>query len=862
MASSEAAIQWSEEELRDNVGQLFIVGFHGHVASDHIKKLVTYYRVGTVILFSRNIDTGEQLTELTKSLQEIANSSGHSQPLFISIDQENGLVTRIKPPVAVQLPGSMALGATNDPSNAYNVAAATAQTLQRFGINMNYAPIADINSEPKNPVIGVRSPSDDPETVGRFVSAQIKGFWSGRVVPCVKHFPGHGDTAVDSHFGLPTIEKTRFAMDQCELLPFRRAVTEGVDAVMTAHIVLPLLHISLGAADDSNQKLPASLNPDIINILRNEMKYEGLIVSDCLEMDGVRAPYGTETAAVMALKAGTDSVMICHTIAAQVGAIEKVMAAVRSGELSQSAIQISGRRIRALKKKFLASETSDNTKVDGEVQIRAQTELASNIYGKSTTVARSHQGVVPISSHTSSKFLFLAPGKLPKGSGVVESGKENEREMHTPSTYFDILRNYDLNIEEIRYHDGVSLSDTSRNLIDEADVVIFATRNASLSPYQRDLGLSLGKRLGEKMIAIATCDPYDFLEDSNEIKNYIVTYEPTDYAFRSACDVLFGVTQSSGTLPVSICPNKHNITSGSNVDIDRVWYMWQHIFPKWPIERLQLSKILSLQDTRLYTHDKGFCLAFYVDAREAKISIIGVLPAFRGQGIGTALMKTAQENMRSERSLLSFGIGSVFPRLWPGVPIDFPQSDKDFFSHRGYRKSTAPTSRDLYKNITMEVAPLETLEKVSKSPLTFSAWSKNLEEECLVKQRANFKNIGWVKAYETLAAKNQHHEVMVAFDESGGQVGWALMCSQEAAVTAAFPFLSLLPSKEKTGLIGCVGVDNSARGKGVGLALMVKAIENMRDRGIEGVLIDWVVIRGFYEILGFEPYWEYEEYEW
>lgn len=130
------------------------------------------------------------------------------------------------------------------------------------------------------------------------------------------------------------------------------------------------------------------------------------------------------------------------------------------------------------------------------------------------------------------------------------------------------------------------------------------------------------------------------------------------------------------------------------------------------------------------------------------------------------------------------------------------------------------------------------------------------------KQRANFRNIGWVEAYEHLAKANQHHEVMVAFDEDGAQIGWTLMCSQDAAVTKTFAFTNLLPAKEKAGLIGCVGVDESARGKGVGLALLVRAMENMKQRAIEGVFIDWVVIRGFYEKLGFEPIWEYDNYEW
>jgi beta-N-acetylhexosaminidase len=396
------------------------VGFHGHVPSEDIKTLITKHKVGAVILFQRNISDGPQLSKLTVSLQELAQEAENA--LFIAIDQENGLVSRIKAPIAAQMPGSMALCATGDPSNAFKVASATAEVLKSFGINMNYAPIADINSEPKNPVIGVRSPSDDPETVGRFVSAQMKGLSQGGIIPCVKRFPGHGDTAVDSHHGLPVISKSRVELDTCELVPFRRAVAEGVESVMTAHISMP----GIGS------QLPASLSPAAIKILREDMKYDGLILSDCLEIDGVRATYGTEKSAVMALKAGTDCVMICHTMSAQVGAIEQVVQAVRSGELSQEAIEYSVGRVNALKSKFLSGSSGT-----GKVDIATQESIASEVYARSTTVVRSESDALPLSA--TQKIVFVSPGRTILGRGAVESGEEKTRELYTPVIYIDLL---------------------------------------------------------------------------------------------------------------------------------------------------------------------------------------------------------------------------------------------------------------------------------------------------------------------------------------------------------------------------------------------------------------------------------------
>jgi beta-N-acetylhexosaminidase len=285
---------WTEEEYKGLVGQLFIVGFHGTTPSKDIEMLIREYKVGAIVLFQRNVESADQLRDLVNSLQEIARSAGYKQGLFIAIDQENGLVTRVKPPIAPQLPGGMALGATGDASNAYKIACATSETLKSFGINMNYGPIADVNSEPKNPVIGVRSPSDNPEVVGKFVSEQIRGFKDSGIASCVKHFPGHGDTSVDSHYGLPEISKSMAEIRACELVPFKRAIDEGAESVMTAHIKLSGI----------SEELPASLSPFAMGLLRNELGFNGLIVSDCLEMDGVRGPYGTEKAAVMALKVG------------------------------------------------------------------------------------------------------------------------------------------------------------------------------------------------------------------------------------------------------------------------------------------------------------------------------------------------------------------------------------------------------------------------------------------------------------------------------------------------------------------------------------------------------------------------------
>ncbi|TVY27097.1 Beta-hexosaminidase [Lachnellula hyalina] len=694
------SLSYTDSQIRDQVGQLFIVGFHGLVPSKDIIKLIQDYKVGAVVLFQRNVESASQLLELTRSLQKIAREAGYSRDLFIAIDQENGLVTRIKAPIAAQFPGPMALGATKDASNAYEIAYATAEMLKSFGINMNYAPIADINSEPKNPVIGVRSPSDNPEIVGKYVSEQVHGFTEGGVASCIKHFPGHGDTSVDSHYDLPVISKSMAQMNACELVPFRRAVVEGAGAVMTAHIRMKGIGELAATAEDYEYKhLPASLNPLAINILRKELAFKGLIVSDCLEMEGVRGPYGTEQAAVMALKAGTDCVMICHTMSAQVGAIESVAKAIKTKALSWTAIERSVNRVHDLKSKFVPSNrlplpnsTLSRFELQNNLSNRRRELLARDIYAKSTTVVRCSADILPLPRNGATKIVFVNPRKAAAGSGAVESGEEKTRTPYPPVEYINILQAQNQSIKNVQFHEGTSISEVE-NQLDDADIAILATRNAWLTPAQKSLGLALGKKFGKKLIVIATCEPYDFLDEVEEIQNYIAIYEPTIPAFQSAVNVIFGITTPYGSLPVG--PNSNpsvrlvHLTSTKEVDgldSDKIYSLWQDIFPSWPIERELFRNILLRTNGFHYIHSKGFCLSFLTDGNQGTIAAMGVLPKFRGKGIGTALLTAAHQRLILESStsggLKSFGLGSVFPRFWPGVPVNVTQEDKDFFINR------------------------------------------------------------------------------------------------------------------------------------------------------------------------------------
>lgn len=325
--------------LREKAAQLFVFGFHGKQPSDDILGIIERHGVGGVIYFTRNIDDARQVHELSSQLHRAASEAGRP-PLLVSIDQEGGMVARIVDGVTL-MPGNMALGAAASREGAYETARICGEELRLLGVNLNFAPCIDVNNNPDNPVINVRSYGDRPELVSELGSAAVEGFQSAGVAATVKHFPGHGDTSVDSHHALPIVAHDRQRLEEIELPPFRAAIAAGADVIMTAHVCLPAL-------DPSG--VPSTLSqPVLTGLLRGELGYDRVIVTDCLEMDAIDKTYGPGEGSVRAIEAGADLVLISHTIGKQLAGIDAVVQAVEEGRLSEERLEQSLDRILCLK---------------------------------------------------------------------------------------------------------------------------------------------------------------------------------------------------------------------------------------------------------------------------------------------------------------------------------------------------------------------------------------------------------------------------------------------------------------------------------------------------------------------------------
>lgn len=323
----------------EKIGQLFMVGFDGTTVSPDLASFIKEYKPGGVILFSRNLESLEQIIELTSDLQAC---SPHS-PLLIAIDQEGGRVSRLPKSFTI-FPPCEVLGRCNSSELAYAAAATTAKELRAVGINMNMAPVLDVNSNPANPVIGDRAFGATPGPVCELGLATVGGLQDNRVVACGKHFPGHGDTNADSHKELPVVSASRERLDAVELPPFRHAATHGVATMMTAHV-------RYRALDDG---VPATLSPIIVGkLLREEWRYDGVVLTDDLEMHAIIDHYGIEDATVRAVAAGCDMPLICKDRNREVAAITALDKAVADGTVTGDRLELSLARIARLKERFL-----------------------------------------------------------------------------------------------------------------------------------------------------------------------------------------------------------------------------------------------------------------------------------------------------------------------------------------------------------------------------------------------------------------------------------------------------------------------------------------------------------------------------
>jgi beta-N-acetylhexosaminidase len=539
--------------LEEKVGQMFMLQVYGQSVNDRdpaivegnrnlygvdtIEEVIDKYKLGGIAYFAGpfsqgipdNVDDPRQIAGLSNGIQRAATQQPAGIPMLISTDQEQGVVVRVTEP-ATQFPGNMALGATRNTEYAKQAAQITGEELRALGINQDFAPVADVNVNPQNPVIGVRSFGSSPDLVATMTSAQVGGYQKN-VAPTAKHFPGHGDTDTDSHTGLPKIDHSLEEIEKVDLPPFRSAIKSRVDVVMSAHIVVPAL--------DSSGR-PATLSkPILTDVLRKELGYKGVIITDALSMDALEQ-FGEDRVPVEAIEAGVDVLLMPKKMDV---AYNAVLEAVKNGRIPEKRIDESVKRILKLKQKrgLFKNPYVDEGAIDGVVGTPQHLSTAQSIADESVTLVKNESGTLPLQENSGEKALVTGYGATGFGLNAVENLAHAIEERGLATEAFQTGLN-----------PNKGQIDAAVLKARESDLVIVTTGKAW--DLNRKGQQELVKRLlgiGKPVVVAAIYDPYD-IAHFPEAETYVATYGFRAVSMEALSRVLFGEVNPSGKLPVSI----------------------------------------------------------------------------------------------------------------------------------------------------------------------------------------------------------------------------------------------------------------------------------------------------------------------
>lgn len=529
--------------LREKIGQMINIRLVGDFTNFQSERFLEYRReveqnkIGGFTVYRGDANT---IASLTNELQRISKV-----PLLFSADYERGLRMNVRN--GTPFTTNMGVGAAGDVQAAYRQGKIICEEMRAIGVNWLFAPVVDINNNPDNPVINVRSYGENPQKVGEFGSALAKGVKDANCLATLKHFPGHGDTATDSHIGLSVVPIDKARLDSVELVPFKMAIQSGVDSVMTAHVALPQI-----TGDD----VPSTLNPKVSNdILRKELNFDGIISTDAMEMGAIIKNYSEEKSVVMAVQAGADVILLPLNATNAINAVE---AAVRRGEITEQRIDESVRRLLRAKYRIGLTENTqvDLTKVNQLVENPEYVREANSIAEKSITLLRNANEMLPLNVEKANRTLFVvAAADDDPAEGAAFMPEVQRRAQNAKILRLDYRNgkeDFEKAVAEARSFDSIVLAVFVKRAAGKGTVAL----PENLTNFVQQM-----ISMKEKNIAvIAFGSPY-LIRQFPEAKVYAVTYAIEDVAQNAAVRTLFGEVPFQGKLPVRI-PNLFEIGAG------------------------------------------------------------------------------------------------------------------------------------------------------------------------------------------------------------------------------------------------------------------------------------------------------------
>ncbi|EAY20454.1 Glycosyl hydrolase family 3 N terminal domain containing protein [Trichomonas vaginalis G3] len=505
----------SKFTLEQKVGQLFLMDLSGLTLTDSDKAILKKYKLGNFILMGRNLGTIEETAAYSKSLQEYSMKE-FGIPAFISIDQEAGSILRMYKNCTV-FPGAMSLAATDSLDIAKNISKLMATELRAAGVNMNHAPTSDVNSNPKNPIIGDRSFGDNPENVSKFVDYYIQGHHEAGILTTSKHFPGHGATSVDSHKALPSIDHNMTQLLEIDIPPFQQAVKSGVDSIMVGHLITPI-----------DNESACTQSKKCVDFARNQLKYDGILITDSMQMKAIKQEDLNESIAT-AIKSGID--LICDCGGDIVGTdpyysvIAYIVEQVQKNIIPEKIIDQAALRI--IKTKLAMLPATDPSSAD----VESDKKEAQRVAQLASTLAKDTNKLIPLD--TTKKVAVI--------EGVTET-------TLITKTLSDILKNDIPNLQVYKFDYNTTLEDIAqaKDLASKVDTVVLVPNRAQ---YYRKQQWLIGNvtQANKNTISVSITDPYEVM--AFDFPTHIIGYDRTQVTLNAAYNVLVGKANATGKVP-------------------------------------------------------------------------------------------------------------------------------------------------------------------------------------------------------------------------------------------------------------------------------------------------------------------------
>ncbi|KAI9151737.1 Beta-hexosaminidase [Paramyrothecium foliicola] len=897
------------------IGQTLIMGWDGTEVTPQIRSLIEDHHLGSIILTAKNLKSAQQTAKLVQDLQTIAQKAGHPQPLLIALDQENGGVNSLfDEDYVCQFPSAMGVAATGRPELAYEITKATATEISACGVNLMLGPVLDVLNNARYQPLGVRATGDDPQEVSQYGLAAMNGIRDAGMASCGKHFPSYGNLDfLGSNLDVPIITQTLEELSLSALVPFRNAIASGkLDAMFVG---------GCGISNPSMNVSHACLSDQVVDdLLRNELGFKGVAISECLKMEALSHELGVQNGVIMAVEAGCDLVLICRAFDVQLEAIKGLRLGYDNGIITKERIFTSLRRVLRLKSTCTSWAKALNPPGISLLSKLhpSHLTLSRQAYDDSITVIRDREKLLPLSAsmHPGEELLLLTPLVKPLPASALTKNLLESKNNHaaTPTNHDKwvhkdrdrgsimsgegVFREFGKSLARARNEKLLHTSYTANglrpvheNLINRASCIIIVTADANRNLYQAgftkhvDMMCSMLRSRGQKkqLIVVAVSSPYDFAMDKS-IGTYICTFDFTENALHALVKVLVGELNPKGTLPGTLRKSKKVLKSRQHwlvEDYDRERDASGLEDLLRTVYRASAPDLHFLRSTRASTFHLfnpniteahfvvrnsstqalyGFVATYFTHGVGILATLI-VDPVKRNMNIGRSLHRRALKGLTQQRGIKKIQIGMTFPGVFLGIPLDVEASTvKDWFSNSGWDTQFPRRLTTMaIPDLSNWSVPEGLLQSIQRANISFDLIHGLDNADTVLAHVRSHANPEVLELYRYALSETKSCGIVRAKDSTGSLVGTVIICRQNGSVANFIPPLSSQSDDVGGVLAPIVPAAPLSTLVLQGLALM--GVRQNKSHKASRTVLSWVVDDSYEPLLamGFEVVQAFEE---